>query len=159
VPGQFLSPRFKPHSAPLATYQYTFPNTIHLATLFTTILFYHNSPALYVTTTAAAYGGQNASVKRGEAKTKGGPPCECSDISIRDRLTKIPRTLESLTAGFTVSRRGNAMLGPASSRLEIPEPVPDNREPVLDNWEQGLEPADDSIDSDNGEYKGQSQES
>jgi len=44
------------------------------------------------------------------------------------------------------------MLEPASSRPEIPEPV-------LDNWEQGLEPVDDSIDSDNGDYEGQSQES
>ena len=44
------------------------------------------------------------------------------------------------------------MLGPASSRLEISEPVPDNRD-------QGLEPADDSIDSDDGEYESQSQES
>jgi len=77
----------------------------------------------------------------------------------RDRLTRIPSTLESVTAGSTVSRRGNAVLGPASSRLRIPEPVPDNREPVPDNWEQGLEPADDSIDSDDGEYEGQSQES
>ena len=51
------------------------------------------------------------------------------------------------------------MLGPVSSPLEIPEPVLDNREPVLDNWAQGLEPADDSIDSDDGEYEGQSQES
>jgi len=77
----------------------------------------------------------------------------------RDRLSKIPPTLESVTAWSTVSRRGNAVLGPASCRLEIPEPVPDNREPVLDNWEQGLEPADDSIDSDDGEYEGQSQQS
>jgi len=43
------------------------------------------------------------------------------------------------------------VLGPASSQLKIPEPVPDN-------WEQGLESADDSMDSDNGEYEGQSQE-
>ena len=44
------------------------------------------------------------------------------------------------------------MLGPASSRLEIPEPVPDN-------WEQGLEAADDGIDPDDQEYERQSQES
>jgi len=43
------------------------------------------------------------------------------------------------------------MPGVASCRLEIPEPVPDNWEPVADNWEQALEPADDSIDSDDGE--------
>jgi len=81
----------------------------------------------------------------------------------RDRLTRIPPTLESVTAGSTVSRRGNAVLGPASSQLKIREPasVPDDRdsEPVPDNWEQGLEPADDSIDSNDGEYEGQSQES
>jgi len=70
----------------------------------------------------------------------------------RDRLTRIPPTLKSVTAGSTVSRRGNAVLGPASSCLKIPEPVPDN-------WKQGLEPADDSIDSDDGKYQGQSQES
>jgi len=75
------------------------------------------------------------------------------------RGTRIPPTLESVTAGSTVSRRGNAVLGPASSRLEIPELVPDNWEPVPDNWVQGLQPADDSIDSDDGQYKGQSQES
>jgi len=51
------------------------------------------------------------------------------------------------------------VLGPASSGPEIPAPLPDNREPVLDNWEQGLEPAGDSIDSDEGEYECQSQES
>jgi len=50
------------------------------------------------------------------------------------------------------------VLGPASSRLEIPEPVPDNREPVPDNWAQGLAPADYRIDSDNGQYEGQRQE-
>jgi len=70
----------------------------------------------------------------------------------RDLLTKIPPTLESVTAGSTVSRSGNAVLGPASSRLKIPELVPDN-------WEQGLELADDSIDSDDGGYEGQSPES
>jgi len=86
VLGQFLSPRFKPHIAHLATYQYTFPNTIYLATLFTTILFYHNSPALYLTTTAAAYGGQNASLEAGEAKTKGGPPRACPEISIQGQV-------------------------------------------------------------------------
>jgi len=51
----------------------------------------------------------------------------------RDRLTRIPPTLESVTAGSTVSRMGNAVLGPASSGLETPEPVPDNREPVPAN--------------------------
>ena len=70
----------------------------------------------------------------------------------RDRLTRIPPIVESVTAGSTVSRRGNAVLGPAASRLDILEPVPDN-------WEQGLDPAEDSIDSDNRDYKGQSQES
>ena len=77
----------------------------------------------------------------------------------RDRLTRIPPTLKSVTAGSTVSRRGNAVLGPASSRLKIPEPVPANWESVPANWEQGLERADDRMDSDDGESKGQSQES
>ena len=63
-----------------------FPNTIYLATLFTTILFYHNSPALYVTTTAPAYGGQNASVEAGEAKTKPGPLRVCPDIPIQGQV-------------------------------------------------------------------------
>jgi len=86
--------------------------------------------------------------------------CECAQRSqSRDRLTRIPPAIESVTAGSTVSRRGNAVLGPASSRLEIPESVPDNQEPVPDNWEHGPERADDSIDSDDGEYEGQSQES
>ena len=39
------------------------------------------------------------------------------------------------------------MLGLASSRLEMPEPVPDN-------WQQGWELADNSIDSDDGKYEG-----
>ena len=53
------------------------------------------------------------------------------------------------------------MLGPASSQLEIPGPVSDNRESVPDKGhsDQGLEPADHSIDSDDREYEGQSQES
>ena len=59
-----------------------FPNTIYLPTRFTTILFYHTLPALYVTTTAAAYGGQIASVEAGEAKRKEGPLRACPEISI-----------------------------------------------------------------------------
>ena len=51
----------------------------------------------------------------------------------RDRLTRIPPTLESVTAGSTVSRRGNVVQGSASSQLEIPKPVPDNRVSVPDN--------------------------
>ena len=86
VAGQFLFPRFKPNIPPLATFQFTFPNTICLATVFTTILFYHNSPALYVTTTAAAYGGQKASVEAGEAKTKGDPPRVCPEISVPEQV-------------------------------------------------------------------------
>ena len=85
-PGEFLSPRFKPYIAPLATYQYTFPNTIYLATIFTTILFYHNLPALYVTITAAAYSGQNRSVEAGEAERKRGPPRVCPEFSIKGQL-------------------------------------------------------------------------
>jgi len=78
---------------------------------------------------------------------------ECAQISqSTNMLTRIPLTHESVTFGSTLRRRGNAVLGPAPSRLEITEPV-------LDNWEQSLEPADHSIDSDDGEYEGQSQES
>jgi len=33
------------HIAPLATCQYTFPNTIYLVTVFTTVLVYQNSPS------------------------------------------------------------------------------------------------------------------
>jgi len=69
----------------------------------------------------------------------------------QDRLTQILPALESVTAGSTLSRRGNAGLGPALSRLDIPEPVPDTQDPVQDRWEQGLEPVDDHTDSDNGE--------
>jgi len=82
VPGQFLSPRLKPHITYLTNYQYTFPNTIQLATLFTPIPFYHNSPPLYVTTTVAAYSEQNLSVEAEEAKMKGGLPRACPEISI-----------------------------------------------------------------------------
>jgi len=77
----------------------------------------------------------------------------------RDWLTRIPPTVQSVTAGSTVSRWGNAVLGLVSSQLEIPEPVPDNWEPIPDNWEHGLKPADESIHSDDGEYEGQCHES
>ncbi|RPB00159.1 hypothetical protein L873DRAFT_1843128 [Choiromyces venosus 120613-1] len=73
----------------------------------------------------------------------------------RDRLTMMPPTLESVMAGSTVRRRGNVVTGRAPSQLQIPEPV-------LDNLEQGLESAADSMDSHDGEYEGsdgQSQES
>jgi len=79
-------------------------------------------------------------------------PAHAQRSPSRDWLTEILPTLESVTAGSSVSRRRNAGLGPASSPLEIPEPVPDQ-------WEQGPEPADDRIDSDDREYEGQSQES
>jgi len=72
----------------------------------------------------------------------------------RNRSTRIPHTLKSVTAGSTVSRRVNVVQGPSSYRLEIPELIQDNGKPVVDNWEQGLEPPDDSIDSDDGEYQG-----
>jgi len=64
----------------------------------------------------------------------------------------MPPTIELVKAGSTVSRRGNAVLGPASSRHDIPEPFLYNPEPVLDNGEQGLELAEDTLDSDDGEY-------
>jgi len=74
----------------------------------------------------------------------------CAQIfQFRNRLTRIPPTLESVIAGSTLSGRENAVQRPASSRPEIPKPVPDK-------WEQGLAPAVESILSDNGEYEGQS---
>ena len=76
----------------------------------------------------------------------------------RDRLTRIQLTLELDTAGSTVRRMGNAVLGAAASSLEIPEPFPDNQETVPDHWQQGLHPAADCIHSADGEYEGQSQE-
>jgi len=74
-------------------------------------------------------------------------------------LTRIPATLESVTAGSTVSKRGNAVLRPTSSQLVIPEPVLDNREPIPDNWEPRLEAVNQTIDSNNGEYECKSRES
>jgi len=133
VPGQFLSPGFKPHIALLATNQYTFPNTVYLATLFTTILFYYNSPAL-MSQQQRRLTADRTRLSRQERQKRREVRREHAQISqSRDRVTRIPPTLESVTAGSTVSKRGNAGLGPASSRHEIPEPVPDNPEPVPDN--------------------------
>jgi len=74
----------------------------------------------------------------------------------RDGLTIItsPR-VESVIAGSTVGRRRDAMREPASSRLQVPKPV-------LYNWQQGLESADESLDRNDGQYDGndgQSEES
>ena len=74
----------------------------------------------------------------------------------RDRLTIIPSLSdESVTAGSAVGRRRDGVLELASSRLEVPEPV-------LNHRQQVLESANESLDSNDGEYEGndgQSEES
>jgi len=74
----------------------------------------------------------------------------------RDRLTIIPSpSVESVTAGSTVGRRRDGVLELASSRREVPEPV-------LNHRQQVLESANESLDSNDGEYQGndgQSEES
>ena len=74
----------------------------------------------------------------------------------RDTLTIIPSpSVESVTAGSAVGRRRDAVREPASSRLEVPEPV-------LNHQQQVLESANESLDSNDGEYEGndgQSEES
>jgi len=74
----------------------------------------------------------------------------------RDRLTIITSpSVESVTAGSAEGRRRDGVLELASSRLEVPEPV-------LNHREQVLESANDSLDSNDGEYEGhdgQSEES
>jgi len=74
----------------------------------------------------------------------------------RDRLTIIPSpSVEAVTAGSAVGRRRDGVLELASSRLQVPEPV-------LNHRQQVLESANESLDSNDGEYEGndgQSEES
>ena len=74
----------------------------------------------------------------------------------RDGLTIITSpSFESVMAGSAVDRRRDAVREPASSPLQVPEPV-------LYNRQQVLESADESLDSNDGEYEdndGQSEES
>jgi len=74
----------------------------------------------------------------------------------RDRLTIIPSpSVESVTAGSAVGRRRDGVLELASSRVEVPEPV-------LNHRQQVLESANEILDSNDGEYEGndgQSEES
>jgi len=74
----------------------------------------------------------------------------------RDRLTIIPSpSVESVIAGSAVGRRRDRVLELASSRLEVPEPVLNHRQQVLQS-------ANESLDSNDGEYEGndgQSEES
>jgi len=74
----------------------------------------------------------------------------------RDRLTIIPSpSVESVTAGSAVGRRRDGVLELPSLRLEVPEPVINNRQQVLESANQ-------SLDSNDGEYEGndgQSEES
>jgi len=65
------------------------------------------------------------------------------------------RSVESVMAGSAVGRRRDAMREPASSRLQV-------REPVLYNGQQVLESVDESLDPNDREYEGkdgQSEES
>jgi len=74
----------------------------------------------------------------------------------RDGLTIITsHRVESVMAGSAVGRKRDAVREPASSRLQVPEPV-------LYNQQQVLESADESLDCNDGEYggnDGQSKES
>jgi len=66
----------------------------------------------------------------------------------RDGLTIITSpSVESVMPGSTVGRRRDALREPASSQLQVPEPV-------LYNRQQVLESADESLDSNDGEYEG-----
>jgi len=66
----------------------------------------------------------------------------------RDGLTIITSpSVESVMAGSAVGRRRDAVQEPASSRLQVPEGV-------LYNRQQVLESADESLDSNDGEYEG-----
>jgi len=54
--------------------------------------------------------------------------------------------------GSPVGRRRDAVREPASPRLQVPEPV-------LYNWQQVFESADESLDSNDGEYEGNDSQS
>jgi len=72
----------------------------------------------------------------------------CLGSGSRDGLTIIRSpSVESVMAGTAVGRRRDAVREPASSRLQVPEPV-------LYNRQQVLESADESLDSNDGEYEG-----
>jgi len=74
----------------------------------------------------------------------------------RDRLTIIPSpTIESVTAGSALGRRRDGMLELAPLRLEVPKPVLNHQQQVLDS-------VNECLDSTDGEYEyndGQSEES
>jgi len=66
----------------------------------------------------------------------------------RDGLTIIRSpSVESVMAGSAVGRRRDTVREPASSRLQVPEPV-------LYNRQQVLESADESLVCNDGEYEG-----
>jgi len=66
----------------------------------------------------------------------------------RDGLTIITSpSVESDMAGSAVGRRRDAVREPASSRVQVPEPI-------LYNRQQVSESADESLDSNDGEYEG-----
>jgi hypothetical protein len=64
----------------------------------------------------------------------------------KESLTTIPSAVPSLTSGRSTNRRRSA-LGPVSSRLEVPQPDSQH------DGGLGLEAADDSMDSHDGEYE------
>jgi len=71
----------------------------------------------------------------------------------RDGLTIIILpSVESVMAGSAVGRRRDAVQEPASSRLQVPGPV-------LYNQQQVFESADESLDSNDGEYEGNDSQS
>ena len=147
--GQFLSSRFKLHTTPFATYQFTFPNRIYFPAPFTAILFYHNSLALMSQQQRRLMADRTRPSRQERQRRREARRGRVQRSQSRDRLTIISPTLESVAAGSMVSRRGNGL---ASSRLEIQEPVPDNSE-------QDLASAGDSIDSHDGEYEGNNSQS
>jgi len=66
----------------------------------------------------------------------------------RDGLSiLISSSVAPVMAGSAVGRQRNAVQEPTFSRLQVPEPV-------LYNRQQVLESADESLDSNDGEYEG-----
>ena len=65
-----------------------------------------------------------------------------------DRLSIIlSPSVEFVMTGSAVGRRRDSMRGLASLRLEVPEAV-------LNHWQLVMESANESLDSNDGEYKG-----
>ena len=94
------------------------------------------------------YDGPNAFNQAGKAKAKRGSPQTFPEIWVGDGLTIIPSpSVESVTTGSAVGWSRDGLRELASSRLEVPDPV-------LNHRQQVLESANDSLDSNDGEYEG-----